>query len=98
MKMRMEQGDEWMAAMMRLFAQRFDDRVEDRDAMVAAFDRHNEAVRAGIPEKRLLEWTVTDGWDPICDRLGLPVPDAPFPKVNTTAEFREMVGLPALEV
>ena len=98
LRMMMEQGDEWMAAMMRLLAQRFDDRVEDRDAMVAAFDRHNEAVRAGIPEKRLLEWTVTDGWDPICDRLGLPVPDAPFPKVNTTAEFREMVGMPPLVV
>jgi hypothetical protein len=98
MKMRMEQGDEWMAAMLRLLAERFDDRVEDHDAMVAAFDRHNEAVRAGIPEQRLLEWTVAEGWDPICDRLGLPIPDAPFPKVNTTAEFRDMVGLPPLEV
>ena len=98
LRIMMEQGDEWMAAMMRLLAQRFDDRVEDRDAMVAAFDRHNEAVRAGIPKKRLLEWTVADGWDPICDRLGVPVPDAPFPKVNTTAEFRELVGMPPLVV
>ena len=98
LKMMTEQGDEWMTAMMRLLAQRFDDRVEDRDAMVAALDRHNEAVRAGIPKERLLEWTATDGWDPICDRLGLPVPDAPFPKVNTTAEFRDMVGMPPLEV
>ena len=98
MRQMLEQGDAWMAAMLRLFAERFDDRVDDRDAMVAAFERHNQAVRAGVPEKRLLEWTTADGWDPICDRLGLPVPDAPFPVTNTTAEFREMMGLPPVEV
>ena len=66
--------------------------------MVAAFERHNEQVRAGVPSERLLEWTAADGWDPICDRLGVSVPDAPFPKVNTTADFRDLMGLPALEV
>lgn len=97
MRQMLEQGDAWMAAMLRLFAERFDDRVDDRDAMVAAFERHNEAVREGVPKKRLLEWTTADGWDPICERLGLPIPDAPFPVTNTTAEFREMLGLPPLE-
>ena len=98
MRQMLEQGDEWMTAMLRLFHERFDERVDDRDAMVAAFDRHNEQVRAGVPKERLLEWTVADGWDPICDRLGLPVPDAPFPLTNTTADFREMLGLPPVEV
>lgn len=97
MRQMLEQGDAWMAAILRLFAERFDDRVDDRDAMVAAFERHNEAVREGVPRQRLLEWTTADGWDPICDRLGLPIPDAPFPVTNTTAEFREMLGLPPLE-
>ncbi len=98
MRQMLEEGNEWMAAMLRLFDERFDDRVDDRDAMVAAFDRHNEQVRSGVPKERLLEWTVADGWDPICDRLGLPVPDAPFPLTNTTADFREMLGLPPVEV
>ena len=95
MRQMVEDGNDWMAAMLRLLAERFDDRVEDHDAMVAAFERHNDQVRAGVPKERLLEWTAADGWDPICDRLGVPVPDAPFPNVNTTAEFREMLGLPA---
>ena len=98
MRQMLEEGNEWMAAMLRLFDERFDDRVDDRDAMVAAFDRHNEQVRSGVPKERLLEWTVADGWDPICDRLGLPVPVAPFPLTNTTADFREMLGLPPVEV
>lgn len=93
----MERGDEWMAAMFRLLDQRFSDRVEERDAMIAAFERHNDAVRSGVPTDRLLEWRADDGWAPLCERLGVPVPQEPFPHVNTTAEFREMMGLPPVE-
>ncbi len=89
-----EGGDPWMTAMARLLGQRFSDRFTDRDPMVAAFEQHNDAVRAGIPADRLLEWTGADGWGPICERLGVAVPDEPFPKVNTTDEFRSMIGLP----
>jgi hypothetical protein len=89
-------GDEWMAAMLRLLADRFSDKLEDKDAMISAFEKHNDAVRKGVPKDRLLEWTASDGWDPICERLGLAVPSEPFPQVNTTAEFREMVGMPPL--
>lgn len=91
-----EEGNEWMAAMTRLLAERFSDQIGDRHAMTTAFERHNERVRSTIPPGRLLEWTAADGWEPICDRLGVAVPDQPFPKVNTTAEFRAMVGMPYL--
>lgn len=90
-------GFDWMAALLRMFAERFSDKLEDKDAMIEAFEKHNAAVRAGIPKERLLEWTPSDGWEPICERLGLAVPDEPFPKVNTTDEFRAMVGMPPLE-
>lgn len=90
-------GDAWMTAMMRLLGDRFSDRVDDRAAMIAAFNRHNDEVRAGVPAERLLEWRAGDGWGPICERLGVPVPDAPFPVTNTTAEFRQMMGLPPVE-
>lgn len=96
MKMLADMGDEWMQAMVRMMHQRFDDRFEDRDAMIAAFERHNDAVRAGVPAERLLEWTVTDGWAPICARLDVAVPDGPFPRTNSTEEWRALVGLPPL--
>ena len=35
-----------------------------------------------VPEKQLLVFNVKDGWAPLCQFLGLPIPDAPFPKVN----------------
>jgi hypothetical protein len=86
----------WMSAVDKLFHDRFCDSLEDPTAMMDAFARHNDAVRAAIPASRLLEWTPGDGWEPICDRLGLPVPAEPFPLTNTTAEFREMLGLEAI--
>jgi Sulfotransferase domain len=97
MRQMVDGGDEWMAAMLRLFKERFSDQIEDRDAMVAAYEKHNDAVRAAIPKERLLEWTPSDGWDPICERLAVPVPSEPFPVTNTTKEFREMLGMPPLE-
>ena len=35
-----------------------------------------------VPEKQLLVFNVKDGWAPLCQFLGLPIPDAPFPRVN----------------
>jgi hypothetical protein len=86
----------WMEALLKLFRDRFSDRFDDPTAMMDAFVRHNDAVRAEVPADRLLEWSLGDGWEPICERLGLPVPAEPFPVTNTTDEFREMIGIPPL--
>jgi hypothetical protein len=84
----------WMEAVRKLMHDRFDDRHDDPVAMMEAFERHNDAVRAAIEPERLLEWSPGDGWEPLCDRLGLPVPAEPFPVTNTTSEFRDMLGVP----
>ena len=72
---------------------RYDDRFDDPEAMIAAYEKHNAAVRSCVPPDRFLEWAVGDGWPPLCDWLGLPEPDQPFPWMNTTAEFRAHNGL-----
>jgi hypothetical protein len=81
-------GDDWMSSMLRLLDERFCSKLDDRAAMIEAFERHNERVRSAIPGDRLLEWTPSDGWEPICKALGVDVPYEPFPVSNTTAEFR----------
>jgi hypothetical protein len=86
----------WMEAVRKLLHDRFSDRFDDPTAMIDAFVRHNDTVRAEVPADRLLEWTPEDGWAPICERLGLPVPAEPFPVTNTTNEFRDMIGIPPL--
>jgi hypothetical protein len=57
-------------------------------AALAAYDRHNAAVRQEVPPSRLVEWQPGDGWPALSTALGLPVPDEPFPHVNSTDEFR----------
>jgi hypothetical protein len=62
-------------------------------AAKSAFLAYNESVRQTAPADRLLEWQASDGWAPICERLGLAVPDERFPHVNTTDDFRAMFGI-----
>jgi hypothetical protein len=63
------------------------------EAARRAYDQHNAHVRATVPASRLVDWQPADGWEPICHALAVPVPTTPFPHVNTTDEFRAMVGL-----
>jgi hypothetical protein len=65
----------------------FDGRIHDRDHAIAVFEAHNARVRATIPAKRLLVYEVAQGWKPLCDFLGVTVPDGPMPKVNSREEF-----------
>ncbi len=53
------------------------------DAMLA----HNETVKRDIPAERLLVWNVSEGWEPLCEFLELPVPDVPLPHINDRTEF-----------
>jgi len=55
--------------------------------MTEVFERHNEEVRRTIPADRLLVFEAKDGWAPLCEFLGAKVPDAPYPKTNSTDEF-----------
>ncbi len=87
-----EEQRAWRAMVFEMARARFTADIGDRDAAMAAYERHNAEVRATAPPDRLLDWRPSDGWGPICDALGLPVPDEPFPLTNTTAEFRERAG------
>ena len=66
--------------------------VDDRSAAIEGFERHNQEVRQTIPAGRLVEWQASEGWEPICEALDLPVPDEPFPHTNTTKEWLERRG------
>ena len=65
----------------------FDGRMHDKDHLIAVYRAHNAEVRAVIPPDRLLVYHVADGWRPLCDFLGVQVPDGETPKVNSREEF-----------
>lgn len=77
------------AAMMEAFSPGW----QDEETAKAAFLSYNQNVRDTAPPDRLLEWSAGDGWEPICERLGLPVPGEPFPHVNSTGDFRRNTGM-----
>ena len=60
---------------------------DDPAALITAYERHNDDVKKAVPEDRLLAWNASEGWQPICQVLRLPVPDEPFPWVNRRSEW-----------
>lgn len=71
----------------------FDGRFEDRSHAIKVFERHNEEVRRRVPQDRLLVYEVKEGWEPLCEFLGVEEPDSPFPRLNDTAEMRRRIWL-----
>jgi hypothetical protein len=65
----------------------------ERDAAMAAYERHLRDVRGSADPARLVEWTPGDGWSPLCAALDLPVPQEPFPHENKREDFRVRIGL-----
>ena len=66
--------------------------------MSRAMERYNDEVKATVPAERVLVWSPADGWEPLCELLGVPVPDAPFPRVNDSAMFANRIIDNALDV
>ncbi len=88
--------DAWREMITSMLANRFTPDFQVEAAAKAAYERHNAEVRAKADPSRLVEWQPRDGWGPLCQALGVPVPDEPFPLTNTTNEFRGRLGLDAV--
>lgn len=93
----LETSDGFEGMVNAIFGARFTTKLDDAQACIDAYERHNAEVRASVPPDRLVEWSPGDDWGPLCEMLGVAVPDEPFPHVNTTEEFRAMSGLEAPE-
>ena len=70
----------------------FDGRMDDEAHVMGVFERHNAEVIEQVPAGRLLVTRPGDGWEPLCAFLGVPVPDEPYPHVNTTEAFGARLG------
>jgi len=53
------------------------------DKLRSLYLEHNSRVKASIPQDQLLVFNVKQGWKPLCEFLGVDVPDVPFPRLNT---------------
>jgi hypothetical protein len=82
------ENEEWQQMVRALFGREIGPDWDDAEGAQAFYERHNEHVRREAPAGRFLDWQARDGWEPLCQALRVPVPDEPFPQVNTREERR----------
>ena len=70
----------------------FDGRLEDKQHVIDVYLAHNQQVKDEVPADKLLVFESSLGWPPLCEFLGVPVPDEPYPKTNTSEDFAKMMA------
>ena len=57
--------------------------------------KHEDHLRQVVPKDKLFWYNVSEGWEPLCKILGVPVPDRPFPhnnsRVDAAKTYRELI-------
>ncbi len=66
--------------------------IDDEARTIAVYEAHNQAVIDTIAPQRLLVYEPGQGWEPLCDFFGVPVPESDYPHTNTTESFRALLA------
>ncbi len=72
--------------------QTFDGKMADKEHVLSVYRRRIAQVRKTIAADRLLVFDVTQGWEPLCKFLDVPIPDGDFPRENNLPAFWEFFG------
>ncbi|MEM7102849.1 MAG: sulfotransferase family protein [Bacteroidota bacterium] len=67
----------------------FEGKFKDKEFAIQKFKDHIEDVKKTIPADRLLIYQPGDGWEPICEFLGVDVPETPYPRTNLRSNFHD---------
>ena len=60
------------------------------ERLLEGYSNHYSHIRSVVPSSRLLEYTLEDGWEPLCQYLGKPVPNVPYPHENVGSYTADM--------
>ncbi|KAI1347489.1 hypothetical protein F5Y01DRAFT_243027 [Xylaria sp. FL0043] len=53
--------------------------------------KHEQHLRDTVPPEKLYWYNVSEGWEPLCRILNVPVPDVPFPHNNNKMDASRVV-------
>ena len=67
----------------------FEGRLEDKEFALKYFHDYTERVKSIVPQKQLLIYDVSQGWQPLCEFLDVDIPAEDFPVTNSTKSFQE---------
>ena len=65
--------------------------MDDRAKAVARYNAYIEEVKAAVPPDKLLVYKVTEGWAPLCEFLGVALPNDPFPNLNDRETIKKII-------
>ena len=66
--------------------------IDSKESAISAYRRRIDDVKRTVAADRLLEFDVSDGWEPLCRFLNVPVPASEFPRGNSRSEFWQKFG------
>lgn len=69
-----------------------ENRMQDRKHMVDFFTNRTTEIIDYIAPDRLLVYQVSEGWQPLCTFLNIPIPDTAFPRINSRDETKEILA------
>lgn len=67
----------------------FSGKYENKSHCINVFKKHIENMRKTIKPEKLLEFNVSEGWEPLSKFLEQKVPNTPFPHTNTRESFHK---------
>lgn len=70
----------------------FKGRFLDKTYAEEVFNKHNNEVKRYVPANKLLVFDAREGWEPLCNFLGVPVPAETFPHTNKREDFKAMLA------
>jgi hypothetical protein len=76
----------------RIFKVHMEGKFADKAFAEQVFNKHIADVKAFVPADKLLVYDVSEGWGPLCNFLGVPVPNEPLPHLNKKENFKEMLA------
>lgn len=62
---------------------------------IHAYREHNDMVRQASKRRRFLEYRVGEGWEPLCQLLGIKIPTENFPRADDWVDYKTHHGLSA---
>jgi hypothetical protein len=71
--------------------------IETDAGLAETMEAWNAEVIAAVPADRLLVWDPAEGWEPLCELLGVEIPAEPLPRLNDSEAFVDGITSGALE-
>ncbi len=72
-----------------IWSGQFEGKFEDKEFVRSKFMEHEAEVKRTVKPENLLIYNFKEGWKPLCNFLGKPIPNVPFPHTHQRKSFNK---------